>query len=304
MKERLIMLYRSGFGIAFGNALPRFVRLRLLILVILVLFTGVGVAALSHAPAISIDYFFLFVGIGMLAQLIDGALGMAYGVTVTSILNVLGLPFITPSVSTASMHASEVMTTGFASFWYMKYKNINRRLFAKLVLPGILGAVCGAIFIVFFSKEFTAYIKPIVAVYTGFLGTLILLKAIRPKRRQRKIRNIGRTAVLGGFLDTVGGGGWGPIVTTSLIAGGRNLRYSVGTSHLAKFFVAAASTFLFFAILGIQHIYIIAGLILGSALVTPFSIYISTKIAVKPAMILVGSVVVLLSLRTLIFSIF
>lgn len=246
-------------------------------------------------------YLFLYMLGGFLAQLIDGALGMAYGVSVTTFLLSLGLPGITPAVASASMHASEIFTTGSSSLIYMRYKNINMKLFRKLLWPGAIGAVLGASVISLISKQYIVIVKPIIGVYTLILGVLIIVKAIKvSQRKTKKVKYIQPIAALGGFFDSVGGGGWGPIVTTSLIAGGRHLRYSIGSSHLAKFFVAIISTATFFIMIGVEHLQIIFGLIVGGMIAAPISIFISRKIPVKGGLILVGALVIIVSLRNII----
>jgi len=230
-------------------------------------------------------------------------LGMAYGVSVTTFLLSLGLPAITPAVASASMHASEIFTTGSSSLVYMRYKNVNMKLFKKLLIPGALGAIGGALAISFISKEYFSVVKPIVATYTLILGLIIIIRAIRvSNRKAKKFKNIQPIAAAGGFLDSVGGGGWGPIVTTSLIAGGRNFRYAVGSSHLAKFFVALISTLTFFTVIGISHWQIIFGLVIGGMVAAPISIYFSNKIPIKAGLILVGSLVIIVSLRIIIMT--
>jgi uncharacterized membrane protein YfcA len=144
----------------------------------------------------------------------------------------------------------------------------------------------------------------LIAIYTLILGVLIIIRALNINlRKQTKIRKIFPVALLGGYLDSVGGGGWGPIVTTSLIAGGRTLRYSIGSSHLAKFFVALVSTITFFIAIGISHWQIIFGLVIGGMIAAPISIYFSNRIPVKKGLILVGTVVIIISLKTIIQSI-
>ncbi|MFO0358461.1 MAG: TSUP family transporter [Sphingobacteriaceae bacterium] len=244
--------------------------------------------------------FLLFVAGGFIAQMIDGALGMAYGVSVTTFLLSLGIPSISPAVASASMHASEIFTTGSSSLVYMRYKNINKKLFLKLLWPGIIGAVLGAASVSFVSKENIAWIKPLVAVYTLILGSLIVIRALNIQlQKKNKIRRLFPVALIGGYLDSVGGGGWGPIVTTSLVAGGRHLRYSIGSSHLAKFFVATISTITFFFIIGLSHWQIIFGLVIGGMIAAPISIYFSNKIPTKKGLILVGTLVILISLKTI-----
>lgn len=260
---------------------------------------------LGHAITNNLDAnFTIYVLGGFVAQMIDGALGMAYGVSVTSFLLSLGLPSITPAVASASMHASEIFTTGSSSLVYMRYKNVNIKLFKKLVGPGILGAVLGAISVSLLSKGTFVFIKPLVAVYTLILGSLIIIRALNINlRNNNKIRKIFPVALFGGYLDSVGGGGWGPIVTTSLVAGGRHLRYSIGSSHLAKFFVALVSTVTFFMMIGLSHWQIIFGLVVGGMVAAPFSIYLSNKIPTKKGLILVGIVVIIISLKTIIQTI-
>jgi siroheme synthase-like protein len=245
----------------------------------------------------------LYISGGFIAQMIDGAFGMAYGVSVTTFLLSLGIPAITPAVASASMHASEIFTTGSSSLVYMRYKNVNMKLFRKLLLPGALGAIAGAFAISYISKDYIKLVKPLVALYTLFLGVIIILRATRVgTNKSKKIKRIVPVAAAGGFLDSIGGGGWGPIVTTSLIAGGRNLRYAVGSSHLAKFFVAIISTITFISIIGLQHWQIIFGLVIGGMIAAPFSIYFSNKLPIKTGLITVGSVVIVVSLRILILT--
>lgn len=259
---------------------------------------------LGHAITNNLDAnFAIYVAGGFVAQMIDGALGMAYGVSVTSFLLSLGLPAITPAVASASMHASEIFTTGSSSLVYMRFKNVNIKLFKKLLWPGIIGATLGAISVSFLSKDNFVWIKPLVSFYTLILGTLIIIRALNIQLRSKdKIRRIFPVALFGGYLDSVGGGGWGPIVTTSLVAGGRNLRYSIGSSHLAKFFVALVSTITFFLIIGLSHWQIIFGLVVGGMVAAPLSIYLSNKIPTKKGLVLVGVVVIIISLKTIIQS--
>jgi siroheme synthase-like protein len=243
-----------------------------------------------------------YVLFGFIAQMIDGSLGMAYGVSVTTMLLGSGIPGITPAVASASMHASEIFTSGSSSLVYMRFKNINMKLFRALVWPGVLGTIVGVITVSFVSKEYFSVIKPIVAVYTFTLGLIIIIRALKKPRKRKKIKKIYPIAFSGGLLDSVGGGGWGPIVTTSLLAGGRHLRYAVGSAHLAKFFVAVVSTVSFFLIIGLSHWQIIFGLIIGGMIAAPGSIYLSNKIPIKKGLILVGMLIIIISLKTLINS--
>lgn len=246
--------------------------------------------------------FWKFIVFGFIAQMIDGALGMAYGVSVTTLLLGAGISGITPAIASASMHASEIFTTGSSSIVYMRFKNINMRLFRALVWPGIAGTIVGVVTVSFVSKEYFSVIKPIVALYTLTLGVLILFRALKKPLKRKKVNKLYLIAFSGGFLDSVGGGGWGPIVTSSLLAGGRHLRYAVGSAHLAKFFVAVVSTVTFFFIIGLSHWQVIFGLVIGGMIAAPISIYISNKIPVKKGLILVGILIIAISIRTLLKS--
>ncbi len=241
--------------------------------------------------------------IGFIAQMIDGALGMAYGVTVSTLLMSLGSPFVTPAVASASMHASEIFTTGSSSLVYMRFKNINMKMFRALLWPGVIGAVLGVIGVSFLSKEYFNILKPFISTYTLVLGIIIIIRTFKTPKKTKKIKQLGPIALCGGFFDSVGGGGWGPIVTSSLLASGRSFRYAVGSAHLAKFFVAVTSTFTFFLFIGLSHWQIIFGLVVGGMIAAPMSIYFSTKIPIKKGLFMVGVLIILISLKTIIQSI-
>ena len=239
----------------------------------------------------------LWILAGFIAQLIDGSMGMAYGVTTTTFLMSFGIP---PAVASASMHASEIFTTGTSSLVYMRYRNINVKLFRTMLIPGAVGAIVGACTISLL-KPYMLYVKPVIALYTLILGILIIRKALGVLRTKRKkIKHIGPLAAAGGFFDSVGGGGWGPIVTSTLVAGGRDLRYSIGSAHAAKFFVACISTITFFFMIGISHWQIILGLVIGGMAAAPISIWLSTRISIRNGLIMVGLLIIITSLKTII----
>ncbi len=230
---------------------------------------------------------------GFTASLIDGACGMAYGVTSTTFLLTLGIP---PAAASASVHASEVFNTGAAGLMHWRSGNVNFKLFKKLLIPGIIGAVAGAT-ILSSLHQYSQYLKPVVGCYTLFLGVLIIRKALNKTRTTAKIKRIGLLAGIGGLLDAIGGGGWGPIVTTGLIAGGRNVRYTIGTSTLTKGCVAFTSAVTFIILIGLHHFQVILGLILGGMIAAPIAVRISNKLPVKTLMLFVGGIVILVSLR-------
>ena len=171
---------------------------------------------------------------GFIAQMIDGALGMAYGVTATTFLLSVG---ITPAAASASVHASEVFTSGVSGYMHLKFGNVNSKLFKTLVIPGIIGAVLGA-YVLSSLEEYSSYIKPIVSIYTLFLGVIIIRKALIKRMEKRQLKRVGLLALFGGYLDSIGGGGWGPIVSSTLIASGRHPKYTIGSVNLTEFFVS------------------------------------------------------------------
>ncbi len=242
----------------------------------------------------------IFIAGGFVAQMVDGSLGMAYGVTATTFLLSFG---ITPAAASASVHASEIFTTGASGLSHLKFKNVNTKLFKSLLFPGIVGAIIGA-YILSSAEEYSYIIKPIVSGYTLLLGIIIIIKAIRKLNEKKKIKRIGILAFLGAFLDSIGGGGWGPIVSSTLIARGRNVRYTIGSVNLAEFFITVASSVTFFTIIGLQHWSIIIGLIIGGTIAAPLAAYFTSKIPVRAGLITVGIVVIIVSLRNILTGLF
>lgn len=244
--------------------------------------------------------FLLFILGGFIAQLIDGALGMAYGVSASTFLLSIG---VSPSVASMSVHTSEIFTSGVSGFMHLRFGNVNSRLFKSLVLPGIIGAIVGAYFLTS-MENYSAYIKPIVSAYTLFLGVLIIVKVVKKNSKRKKVKKAGWLAVLGGFLDAIGGGGWGPVVSSTLIARGKHPRMVIGSVNLAEFFVSLASSFAFFSVLGAVSWQPILGLIIGGVCAAPLAAYFSSRLNIKPMMIFVGIVVVIVSLRNIISILF
>jgi siroheme synthase-like protein len=233
---------------------------------------------------------------GFIAQMIDGALGMAYGLSATTFLMNYGVPI---SVASMSVHASEIFTSGVSGLMHLKFGNVHNRLFKAIVVPGVIGAILGAYVLTEFEK-YGSYIKPIVSIYTLFLGALIIYKVIRKNQNRKKVKRAGLLATLGGFLDSIGGGGWGPVVSSTLIAHGKNPRLVVGSVNLAEFFVSLASSLTFITILGSSHWQTILGLILGGVCAAPIAAHLSKKLNVKAMMLLVGIVVIIVSIRTIV----
>lgn len=261
-----------------------------------------AVSEYASGLAVQIDVQVLtYIGIGFLAQMIDGAFGMAYGPTTTSFLMAMG---ISPAIASATLHTAEVFAAGTASVSYYRHKNINFTLFKLLVVAGIVGAILGASLLSFVSKEQLSVVKPLVALYTLSLGVIVIRRALasRTIRPKKNIRLIPAVGFVGSFFDSIGGGGWGAIVTSSLVALGRDVRYAIGSAHLAKFVVATTSAVTFVLLLGFHHWLIVAGVVAGSMLAAPFSVMIGNRIPKRKGLIIVGALVILLSLRTILRS--
>jgi uncharacterized protein len=243
--------------------------------------------------------FFIFVLGGFIAQMIDGSLGMAYGVSASTFLMSFG---VSPAAASASIHASEIFTSGVSGLSHLKFQNVNKKLFKSLLIPGVLGAIAGA-YILSSFEEYNFIIRPLVATYTLALGVIIIIKARNLQPKNRKTKNVPALAGFGGFMDSVGGGGWGPIVATTLIARGRNPRYTIGSVNLAEFFVSFASSITFFVTIGIGYFQIIIGLILGGIIAAPLAAYFVRKLPVKKMLIIVGVVVIIVSIRLIAISV-
>ncbi|GAA4090227.1 TSUP family transporter [Mucilaginibacter panaciglaebae] len=242
--------------------------------------------------------FYYFLGAGFVFAMIDGAIGMSYGVTSTTFSISMGIP---PASASMGVHLSEIMSNGIAGWMHYRMGNINWKLFKSLLLPGIIGAVTGA-YLLSSLEHYSMYTRPFVSLYTLILGVVILLKAIKLKRKagQKKIKKISLLGFGGGFIDAVGGGGWGSIVLSALIAGGRNARFSLGTVKLSRFFIALMSSLTFITMLNGKHWEAVAGLVFGSALASPIAAKISNKISTKTIMIAVAIIVMFTSLRSIV----
>lgn len=239
--------------------------------------------------------FFIFLGVGFCAQLIDGALGMAYGVSSSSMLLYFG---VSPKVASASVHLAEVFTTGVSGLSHLKFKNLDIKLFLKLVVPGVIGAVLGAYLL---SKIFDgALVKPYIAAYLLILGVLILYKGLANKQnKERKIKRVGVLAFMGGMFDAIGGGGWGPIVTSNILNSGKSPRHTIGTVNTAEFFVTFFATAVFLYHVGVESWQVVLGLILGGVLAAPLGAFMAARINKRLLLIMVGLVIVITSLFTI-----
>lgn len=243
--------------------------------------------------------FYWMVLTGFAAQIIAGSLGMGFGVICTTILLSLGISL--PAIS-SSIHTAETFASGVSGYSHWKFGNVNKKLFKSLILPGVTGAIIGAVILSLYGDKYAAYIRPVLALYTLFLGVKILGNAFQKKIVKQKIKNVLILAGAGGFIDSFGGGGWGPLVTSSFIAQGRSPRFVVGSVSLSKFFVSLASALTFFSMMGISNWEVIAGLLLGGITGAPISAKLAGLIPTKSMFIAVGILVILCSLRLLVKS--
>lgn len=235
---------------------------------------------------------------GFLAQLVDGALGMGYGVTSATILLSAGVNLAAIS---GSIHTAEMFASGASGYSHYKFGNVNKKLFKVLVIPGVIGAILGAVLLSLYGDTHTPYLRPIMACYTMFLGLRILYNAFKKQQQKpKKFKRYGLLAGAGGFLDSFGGGGWGPIVTTTLITKGRSPRFVIGSVSLTEFFVTLASAFTFFTLLGVTHWQVIVALIIGGLLAAPIAAKLTGKLPRKTSMILLGALVIFWSVKIII----
>jgi siroheme synthase-like protein len=234
---------------------------------------------------------------GFLAQLVDGALGMGYGVTSATILLTAG---VSPAAMSGSIHTAEMFASGASGYSHYKFGNVNKKLFKALVIPGVLGAILGAILLSKYGDSQTPYLRPVIASYTMLLGLRILWNAFKNEQKKKKFKHYGWLAGFGGFLDSFGGGGWGPIVTTTLITKGRSPRFVIGSVSLTEFFVTLASAFTFFTMLGVTHWQVIVALVIGGLLAAPLAAKLAGRLPRKTSLILLGLLVIFWSLRIIV----
>ena len=242
--------------------------------------------------------FVALIGIGFFAQLVDGALGMAFGLISTTALLSLGIP---PAHASAAVHTAEVATTGASGLSHLVHQNIHRRLLLTLVTAGVLGGVLGAYVL---SNIDGRAIRPFVSAYLLVMAILILMKAAKlaPTNEDAKVGYAAPLGLVGGFLDAIGGGGWGPLVTSTLIGSGHAPRKVIGSVNAAEFFITVAVATTFFIELGTAHVEHIVPLIIGGVLAAPFGGYIARHMRPHALMAVVGALIGAVALYQLIKS--
>jgi uncharacterized membrane protein YfcA len=245
------------------------------------------------------DIFFLFLAVGLLAQIVDGALGMAYGVIANTVLLAFGVP---PATASASVHVAKIFTGGASAVSHILHRNILWSLFWPLAIGGMAGGVIGAYVLTGVPGE---TIKPFILVYLLLIGAWVLWRAGHDvKHREFSPRFSGPLGVVGGFLDAIGGGGWGPTVTSTLVGAGAEPRRAIGTANTAELLVTSAISGAFFVALlsgrwdgeGLEHhAWAVAGLIVGGLIAAPFAGWITKRVPSKLLTYVVGALIVALA---------
>jgi uncharacterized protein len=236
----------------------------------------------------------LIFAVGFCAQLVDGALGMAFGIVSSTGLMTVGL---SPAAASAVVHTAEIATTGASGLSHAWYRNIDWRLFRRLAVAGVMGGVLGALVL---SQVDGRAIQPFVAAYLLIMGVVILMRAFRmAPSTDAKPDYAPPLGLIGGFLDAIGGGGWGPMVTSTLVGSGHAPRQVIGTVSATEFCVTTAIAIAFFTQLGLTHLEYIVALIAGGLLAAPFGAVVAGRVRPQPLMIAVGFLVCGLSLLQL-----
>jgi uncharacterized membrane protein YfcA len=247
--------------------------------------------------------FYWMMLVGFLAEIVAGSMGMGYGVICTTTLLFLNIP---PHIVSASIHSAESFTTAAGSISHIKLKNVSKSLVKRLAIPAVIGAIIGAVSLTYLGEYYAKITKTIIAFYTLYLGIQILSNAFKKKQDKKLKRktNLTRLGVIGGFIDSFAGGGWGPLVTGTLIKNSFTPRFAVGSSTVAKFILTLTAAITFIFTLGIQHWNIILGLLIGGIVTAPFSAMLTAKLPVKSMFIVIGLLVIVMSSITIYKSVF
>jgi len=231
---------------------------------------------------------------GFMAQMVDGSLGMGYGTISTTFLLAIG---VNPAIVSSRVHSARVFSSGVSGYSHHRFGNINKKLFRTLVVPGIIGAVIGAC-LAFFAQKYSLWVRLPLSLYTLYLGYFIMRKAFAKNKYHSKVKGAGWLASAGGFMDSFAGGGWGTLVTSTLMSKRRSPRYVIGSVCLAEFFVVFVSSITFFILLKNIPIVDVAGLIIGGLIAAPIAARLVGKVPIKSMFIAVGILVILTSCNT------
>ena len=232
-----------------------------------------------------------FIGVGFAAQVVDGALGMAFGVISNTLLMSLGVP---PAAASAGVHSVQTFTTAVSGISHAVHRIVDWKLFLRLMIPGVIGGALGAYVL---SNIDAAVVKPFILVYLTGIGMYLLLRALRHRPNVREPKIVEPLGLIGGFLDAAGGGGWGPVVTSNLLAQGATPRLTIGTVNTAEFFLTATISATFITQLGWGAFTMATlGLLIGGVLAAPFGAMLAKRIPPQRLLLMVGIIVTLTSL--------
>lgn len=231
--------------------------------------------------------FLTYVLIGFLAQIVDGALGMAFGVLATTSLLAVG---VAPATASAMTHITECFTTAASGLSHIYHRNVDWRLVARLAPAGMVGGAIGAYTL---SNIDGKAIAPFISAYLIVVGFYILYKALRPTW-PRDVRDwiVPYVGAAGGMLDAMGGGGWGPIVTSTLLGRGHELKKVIGSTNFTEFAVTTVISATFIVALGWSELSSAVGLIIGGVMAAPFGALLVKRLPVKPLMIGVSVIII------------
>jgi uncharacterized protein len=236
-----------------------------------------------------------FIAVGFVAQLVDGAVGMAFGViTNTLLVTMLGMP---PAQASARVHLVEMFTTAASGISHILHKNVDWKLLSRLAIPGVVGGICGAYLL---SNIDGALAKPFVMTYLAGIGVYLLYRAWGYEHEHRQPKFITPLGLIGGFLDAAGGGGWGPVVTSNLLIQGTSPRLTVGTVNTSEFFLTTAVSITFITQLGLEAFTVATfGLLIGGFAAAPLGAVLAKRIPPQRLLLLVGIVLTATSLFSL-----
>lgn len=236
-----------------------------------------------------------FIAVGFAAQLVDGALGMAFGVISSTLLvSVMGL---TPARASAGVHLVEMFTTAASGISHAFHRNIDWGLFGKLVIPGVIGGILGAYLLVSLDASLT---RPFVMAYLSIIGVMLFARSFGIPGQRKKPRLIAPLGLLGGFLDAAGGGGWGPVVTSNLLIQGTEPRKTIGTVSAAEFFLTVTVSITFIIGLGFEAFTVATmGLLIGGVAAAPLGALLAKRVPTMLLLRLVGVVLIATSLFSL-----
>ena len=236
-----------------------------------------------------------FIAVGFAAQLVDGALGMAFGlINSTLLVSMLG---VSPAVASASVHAVETFTTAASGVSHVAHRNVDWKLFPRIAIPGVIGGVLGAYVL---SSVDASVAKPFVMAYLAVIGLYLLYRAWRGRVEPRSPRIIEPLGLAGGFLDAAGGGGWGPVVTSNLLIQGASPRMTIGTVNTAEFFIALTVSLTFFLQMGLAAFTVATvGLLIGGLAAAPLGGLLAKRVPARPLMAAVGVLLTVTSAYTI-----